>query len=114
MLPNLSVAENVAFTEQLVEASGKLARRLNVSALHETARRALAEVHLPTDAAFLKRRTDTLPLATRQLIAIARAVASEARLVIMDEPTTSLTRQEVVNLLRVVEGLLNKGVAVLL
>ncbi len=113
LLPNLSVAENVAFTEQLVEASGKLARRLDVAALNETARRALAEVHLPTDAAFLKRRTDTLPLATRQLIAIARAVASEARLVIMDEPTTSLTRQEVVNLLRVVEKLLSKGVAVL-
>ncbi|KXF75701.1 sugar ABC transporter ATP-binding protein [Paramesorhizobium deserti] len=113
LLPNLSVAENVALTEQLVEASGRLARKLDVSALHETARRALAEVHLPTDPAFLKRRTDTLPLATRQLIAIARAVASEARLVIMDEPTTSLTRQEVTNLLRVVERLLSKGVAVL-
>ncbi|MBB2973100.1 sugar ABC transporter ATP-binding protein [Mesorhizobium sp. RMAD-H1] len=113
LLPNLSVAENVAFTEQLVEVSGRLARRLNVSLLHETARRALAEVHLPTDSAFLSRRTDTLPLATRQLIAIARAVASEARLVIMDEPTTSLTRQEVDNLLHVVERLRGKGVAVL-
>jgi len=113
LLPNLSVAENVAFTEQLVEASGRLARRLNVSALHETARRALTEVHLPTDRAFLARRTDTLPLATRQLIAIARTVASEARLVIMDEPTTSLTRQEVDNLLGVVERLRSKGVAVL-
>ncbi|WP_420963251.1 sugar ABC transporter ATP-binding protein [Brucella sp. IR073] len=113
LLPNLSVAENVAFTEQLVAASGRLARRLNLSLLYETARRALAEVHLPTDSAFLSRRTDTLALATRQLIAIARAVASEARLVIMDEPTTSLTRQEVDNLLRVVEGLRSKGVAVL-
>ncbi|ERM02987.1 sugar ABC transporter ATP-binding protein, partial [Brucella intermedia 229E] len=113
LLPNLSVAENVAFTEQLVEASGRLARRLNISLLNETARRALAEVHLPTDNAFLSLRTDTLPLATRQLIAIARAVASEARLVIMDEPTTSLTRQEVENLLHVVERLRSKGVAVL-
>ena len=113
LLPNLSVAENVAFTEQLVEASGRLVRRLNVTALHETARRALAEVHLPTNSDFLTRRTDTLPLATRQLIAIARAIASEARLVIMDEPTTSLTRQEVENLLGVVERLRAKGVAVL-
>ncbi len=113
LLPNLSVAENVAFTEQLVEASGRLARRLDVAALHATARRALAEVHLPTDRAFLTRRTDTLPLATRQLIAIARTVASEARLVIMDEPTTSLTRQEVENLLAVVARLRSKGVAVL-
>ncbi|MDH7788594.1 simple sugar transport system ATP-binding protein [Ochrobactrum sp. 19YEA23] len=113
LLPNLSVAENVAFTEQLVEAGGRLARRLNVTALYETAQRALGEVHLPTDRTFLTRRTDTLPLATRQLVAIARAVASEARLVIMDEPTTSLTRQEVDNLLRVVERLRNNGVAVL-
>ncbi len=81
--------------------------------MHETARRALAEVHLPTDNAFLARRTDTLPLATRQLIAIARAVASEARFVIMDEPTTSLTRQEVENLLHVVERLRSNGIAVL-
>ena len=113
LLPNLSVAENVAFTEQLVAASGRLARRLDMVALHETARRALAEVHLPTDCAFLTCRTDRLPLATRQLIAIARAVASEARLVIMDEPTTSLTRQEVENLLGVVERLRSSGVAVL-
>lgn len=113
LLPNLSVAENVALTEQLVESSGKLSRKLNVAGLQETARRALAEVHLPTDDAFLKRRTDTLPLATRQLIAIARAIASDARLVIMDEPTTSLTRQEVINLLQVVERLLRKGIAVL-
>lgn len=113
LLPNLSVAENVAFTEQLVEASGKLARRLDITALQQTAQRALAEVHLPSDTAFLKRRTDTLPLATRQLIAIARAVASKARLVIMDEPTTSLTRQEVDNLLDVVKRLLENDVAVL-
>ncbi|WP_062119834.1 sugar ABC transporter ATP-binding protein [Aureimonas sp. AU40] len=113
LLPNLSVAENVALTGQLVAASGRLARRLDVSALHETARRALEKVHLPTTRAFLTRRTDTLPLATRQLVAIARGIAAEARLVIMDEPTTSLTRQEVENLLAVVERLRARGVAVL-
>ncbi|MEA3536163.1 sugar ABC transporter ATP-binding protein [Rhizobium sp. CC-YZS058] len=113
LLPNLSVVENVAFCEQLVAASGHLARRLDLSTLHATARRALADVHLPTDRAFLMRRTDTLPLATRQLVAIARAIASEARLVIMDEPTTSLTRQEVDNLIKVVARLQARGVAVL-
>ncbi|WP_337268483.1 sugar ABC transporter ATP-binding protein [Oryzifoliimicrobium ureilyticus] len=113
LLPNLSVAENVAFTEQLVASSGKLARRLDLNMLHQTARRALAEVRLPTDRNFLTRRTDTLPLATRQLVAIARAIASDARLVIMDEPTTSLTRQEVENLIKVVTRLQERGVAVL-
>ena len=113
LLPNLSVAENVAFTEQLVASAGHLARRLDLATLYATARRALADVHLPTDRGFLNRRTDTLPLATRQLVAIARAIASEARLVIMDEPTTSLTRQEVDNLIRVVARLQERGVSVL-
>lgn len=113
LLPNLSVAENIAFTGQLVAADGHLARRLDTRALFDTARAALAKVQLPTDREFLTRRTDTLPLAVRQLVAIARAIAADARLVIMDEPTTSLTRQEVDNLLRVVERLRAGGVAVL-
>jgi simple sugar transport system ATP-binding protein len=113
LLPNLSVAENVAFTEQLVGSGGRLARRLDLAKLNATANRALAEVHLPADRSFQARRTDTLPLATRQLVAIARAIASEARLVIMDEPTTALTRHEVDNLIKVVERLQERGVAVL-
>ncbi len=113
LLPNLSVADNVALTRQLVAAGGALMRRLDVAELYRTAALALAQVNLPTDRAFLARRTDTLPLATRQLVAIARAIAAEARMVIMDEPTTSLTRQEVDNLLRVVRSLLDRGVAVL-
>ena len=113
LLPNLSVAENVALTGQLVAAGGRLARPLKRAALFETAARALEQVHLPGDRAFLTRRTDSLPLATRQLVAIARAIAAEARLVIMDEPTTALTRQEVENLLSVVRRLLERGVTVL-
>ena len=54
-----------------------------------------------------------LPLALRQLVAIARAIAVKARLVIMDEPTTSLTRREVDNLVRVVGELQRDRVAVL-
>ena len=58
-------------------------------------------------------RVDRLPVVTRQLVAIARAVASAARLVIMDEPTTALTRREVKNLFTVGEGLRMRGVAIL-
>lgn len=113
LLPNLTVAENVALTGQLVAADGRLARPLRLAALHAKAAQALAHVHLPTDRDFLDRRTDTLPLASRQLVAIARAIAAEARLVIMDEPTTSLTRHEVENLLGVVRGLLDRNVSIL-
>ena len=113
LLPNLTVGENVALGEQLVAAGGWLARRLDRGKLRETAERALAIVGLPTDRAFLQTVAADLPLASRQLVAIARAVAGRAKLVIMDEPTTSLTRREVDNLIRVLERLRSENVAVL-
>lgn len=113
LLPNLTVAENVALNEQLVDANGRLARLFDRKRLTETAERALAVVGLPTDRAFLTTIVSDLPLALRQLIAIARAIATRAKLVIMDEPTTSLTRREVENLILVVERLRSENVSVL-
>lgn len=113
LLPNLSVAENVALSGQLVEGKGKLARRFDRRAVEATAAVALAAIGLPTDAQFLSTRVDELPIATRQLLAIARAIATSARMVIMDEPTTALTQKEVDNLVAIIEGLRKQGVAVL-
>ncbi|OCJ09338.1 sugar ABC transporter ATP-binding protein [Rhizobium sp. AC44/96] len=113
LLPNLTVAENVALNEQLVNANGRLARLFDRKRLRQTAERALAAAGLPTDRAFLNTVVSDLPLASRQLVAIARAIATRAKLVIMDEPTTSLTRREVDNLIRVVERLRSENVAVL-
>nr|WP_289624779.1 sugar ABC transporter ATP-binding protein [Sinorhizobium sp. 7-81] len=113
LLPNLNVAENVALNEQLVGANGRLARLFDRARLRQTAEKALATVGLPTDRSFLNTTVSDLPLAARQLVAIARAIATRAKLVIMDEPTTSLTRREVDNLIRVVERLRSENVAVL-
>jgi len=113
LLPNMSVAENVALSAQLVRHQGRLARLFDRSALNDTAARALRAVNLPATAAFLDTRVDELPIATRQLIAIARAIATSARMVIMDEPTTSLTQKEVDALVKVINGLRANGVAVL-
>ena len=113
LLPNLTVAENVALNEQLVNGNGRLLRLFDRKRLKETAERALAAAGLPTDRTFLNTIVSDLPLASRQLVAIARAIATRAKLVIMDEPTTSLTRREVDNLIRVVERLRSENVAVL-
>ncbi len=113
LIPNLTVAENVALSEQLVRSRGRLAQMLDRAVLRETSRRALAAVNLPVSDDFLDTVVSELPLAIRQLIAIARAIATKAKLVIMDEPTTSLTRLEVDNLIRVVKELLKEGVSVL-
>lgn len=113
LLPNLTVAENVALNEQLVRGNGRLARLFDRTRLRQTAEKALATVGLPTDRAFLNTIVSELPLAARQLVAISRAIATQAKLVIMDEPTTSLTRREVDNLIRVVDRLRSENVAVL-
>ncbi|MBY3031771.1 sugar ABC transporter ATP-binding protein [Rhizobium leguminosarum] len=113
LIPNLTVAENVALNEQLVASGGRLARLFDRSRLRQTAEKALATVGLPSDRAFLNTIVSELPLAARQLVAIARAIATRAKLVIMDEPTTSLTRREVDNLIRVVDRLRSENVAVL-
>lgn len=113
LLPNLSVAENIALTQQLVEAGGRLSHHIDLARLSETAAVASAAVNLPTDRHFLTTLVEDLPIATRQLIAIARAIATEAKLVIMDEPTSALTKREVENLIGVVNKLRARGVAVL-
>lgn len=113
LIPNLTVAENVALSEQLVRSNGSLGRLFDRTRLRQTAERALATAGLPTDPVFLNTIVSDLPLAARQLVAIARAIATRAKLVIMDEPTTSLTRREVDNLIRVVGRLRSENVAVL-
>ncbi|TCK19748.1 monosaccharide ABC transporter ATP-binding protein (CUT2 family) [Ancylobacter aquaticus] len=113
LLPNLTVAENVALNEQLVASGGRLARLFDRARLKRTAEAALDVVGLPTAPAYLSTIVSDLPLAQRQLVAIARAIATRAKMVIMDEPTTSLTRREVDNLIAVVERLRSEGVAVL-
>jgi simple sugar transport system ATP-binding protein len=113
LLPNLTVAENIGIVAQLVGSGGHLARKLDRIALDRTAEAALIKIGLETKPDFLRRPVDGLPIALRQMVAIARAVATKARLVIMDEPTTALTQREVDQLISIVQALRSSGVAVL-
>ena len=58
-------------------------------------------------------RLRDLSIAQRHLVAIARALSVEARIVIMDEPTAALSRKEIDDLFRIVEGLKRQGKAIL-
>src|SRR5262245_33651480 len=105
LFPNLTVLENIAIDNELGGAMRLAPRR----AMRAAAEAALARIEatLPLDA-----RVATLPVAQRQLVAICRGLSVNARLLVMDEPTASLTHHEVDLLLRHVERLKALGVAV--
>ena len=105
LFPHMSVAENIAFDEMVGGWPRPVARR----ALRARAASMLDRlgVSLDLDAALAD-----LPIAERQIVAIARALMGDARLVFMDEPTASLTQSETDALLAVVRTLSEGGVAV--
>lgn len=101
----MTIAENIAF-ETLVGGRPRLVRH---GAIESMARSALARLGVDLD---LDAPLNSLPIAQRQLVAIARALVSDARLIFMDEPTASLTQTETDRLLAVVRTLSQAGVAV--
>jgi simple sugar transport system ATP-binding protein len=105
LFPNLTVAENIAVGRHLGRPGF-----VNWRALYATAAAAAARVGLDLD---LKAKVESLSIANRQLVAICRAMAADAKLLIMDEPTASLTRHEVDALLRLVLELRGRGICIL-
>ncbi|UYN84728.1 MAG: sugar ABC transporter ATP-binding protein [Microcella sp.] len=105
LLPNLSVAENIML--------GREPRRRGVidwAAMRESARTVLAELGLDIDP---RTMLSSHSLAVQQLVAIARAISSDVRVLVLDEPTSSLDLDEVAELFRVIRELKERGVAIL-
>jgi len=105
LFAEMTVAENIAFETIL----GNRPRAVSYARLRRVAAAALARLDVDLD---LDARLGTLPIAQRQIVAIARALVSDARLIFMDEPTASLTQSETDALLSVVRNLSARGVAV--
>ena len=103
---NLTVAENLALSTELREQR----RLVSWRRVRRTAQAAIAKLGVELD---LDATVDTLPTAGKQLAAIARALMSDPRLLVMDEPTTALTGREVAALFRVVRDIQRRGIAVL-
>jgi simple sugar transport system ATP-binding protein len=107
LFPNLSVAENISFLKAV--AAGD---RLNHwDRRRRSAAATLAQMGVELD---LDARLDELPVASKQIVAIARALNNDARIIVMDEPTTALTLNEVRRLFVIVETLKRGGTSFIL
>ena len=106
LCPNLSVAENLY--------AGRYPRRwsgmIDHGRMHAGARRLLAELHLEID---VQRPLGSFPVAVQQMVAIGRALGVSARVLILDEPTSSLDQHEVRELFAVMRRLRDRGLAIL-
>jgi ribose transport system ATP-binding protein len=106
LFPHLSVAENV-----LVGQEPRRRGLFDRDAARRRTRELLAEFGHPEidpDA-----RISALPIGARQVVEICRATAARARVILMDEPTSSLPRGDVERLFALVRRLAERGVAVL-
>ncbi len=105
LFPNLSVWENIAFEHNLAG----LLRWHNQSKLKKAALDVIEKLQFDLD---IDQKVFSLSIAQRQQVAICRALVADARLVIMDEPTASLTRTEVNQLLKTVRYLKESNICV--
>ena len=106
LFPNLSVAENIAFSELKEEGRALI----DWVAVRNIARAAMQRIKVDID---LDERVGDLPIGLQQLVAICRALTRDLKLLILDEPTASLTKRDIDNLLAVVRDLQSEGIAIL-
>jgi ribose transport system ATP-binding protein len=105
LAPHLTVEENI-----LLGAEPSTLGWLNRSKRRDLARRALAELH--NEDISPAATVGLLSVAQKQIVEIARALISEPKVLVMDEPTSSLTQVDTENLFRVIRRLSARGVSV--
>jgi len=106
LFPNLTVAENLALNTEL--ASRK--KTVSWKNVRKIAEEAVSKINFRVD---LDEKVEKLTVAQKQMVAISRALMSNAKLIIMDEPTTALTKKEVSALFKIILKLKEQGIAIL-
>lgn len=106
VFPNLSVMENLAVNSELAEHRFFVNRKR----MRTIAEEAISRIGFDVD---LDDTVESLTVAQKQMIAISRALIFNTKLIIMDEPTTALTKKEVRTLFDTILSLKERGIATL-
>ena len=105
LIPHLSVSENIFINREPVRNG-----MIDWKSMNQRAADALKRLKIEIDP---RVPVSTLSVAEQQLVEIARALAFDARVIVMDEPTAALSEREVENLLRTVSSLAKDNVGVI-
>jgi len=105
IFPDLTVAENIA----LVNEPGGLFRRVDWAARRVKARELIEAIGAEIDP---DREAGTLSMPEQQLVEIAKALGGNVRVLILDEPTASLTERETEKLFEIIARLRERGVGI--
>lgn len=106
LLPDLSVAENICIGREPRNKFGLIDKK----AMRARAKNALAKLHIDID---VSENLSSYSIAVQQLIAIARALDIDCKMLILDEPTSSLDENEVKQLFDVMRELRQQGIAII-
>ena len=105
LIPHLSAAENIFLGREPTNAIGLIDR----SAVYQAASALLRDLGLDIDA---RLQIAELGIAGQQMVEVAKAISLDARILIMDEPTSALTEREIAELFARIRKLKDAGVSV--
>ncbi len=101
MCSHMSVAENIFLGRELIKN-----RQLDDKAMNEETRRVLSQFNMDIDPEMI---VGDLPVSKQQMVEIAKALSMNAKILIMDEPTSALTSKEIDELFRIIRKLKSEG-----
>ncbi len=105
LIPELSVAQNIFLGRE--EKRGRVF--LNIGAMNRAAQQVMDRFGMGID---VRRKAGSLTISEQQMVEIAKALETDAWLIIMDEPTSSLTEREKEKLFDIIEKLKEDGIYV--
>lgn len=107
LINNLTIAENIFLGN---EKFNKFTKKINKKLLLERSILFLDQIGCNLDP---NKLVSSINVGEKQMVEIAKALTKNARIIIMDEPTTALTKIETQNLFKVIENLKKKGIAII-
>ena len=105
LIPHLSIAENIFLGREPTNAWGAI----DWKKMHDMTRKLLSQLDMNVEPDV---KISELGVAQKQMVEISKALSHETELLFMDEPTASLTEEEIKKLFAIIRDLKSKGVSI--